>query len=348
MSEPDSLSPFPGATIGGHALTREGILSLLNLSEAEARETLYPVADAVRRVSVGDEVFLRGIIEFSNICAEDCLYCGLRRSNRRLERYRMADAEILATARRIGEEGIGTVVLQSGEDGFYTQGRLCSLVEKIRTDTGLTITLSVGERSRQDYRAFRDAGAQRYLLKYETTSAGLYRSLRPGRHLGDRLQALTDLRELGYEVGTGNMIGLPGQSPETVADDLLLMKKLDADMLGIGPFLPHPHTPLASSPSGTLFMTLKALALARLLTRSTNIPATTALGTLDPHGRLLALAGGANIVMPDYTPPAYRRHYEIYPGREEAMDLPAFLRRLYSDIEKVGRRVGKGGGGRKK
>jgi biotin synthase len=347
MSEPDT-SVLSRATLETGTLTRGDIIRILSFSERDARETLFPAADAVRRVAVGDEIFLRGIIEFSNICAQECLYCGLRRSNTRLDRYRMTDEEILTAAQRIREEGIGTVVLQSGEDGFYTPERICFLVEKIKTETGLAITLSIGERSREEYQAFREAGAERYLLKFETTAQDLYASLRPGRCLADRLRALTDLAELGYQVGTGNMIGIPGQNPEILADDLLLMKTLDADMLGIGPFLPHPLTPLAASLPGGLFMTLKVLAVARLLTKTTNIPATTALAVLDAHGRLRALEGGSNVVMPDFTPPAYRRNYEIYPGREKTMDLSAFLRQLYIDIEKVGRKIGKGSGGRQK
>jgi biotin synthase len=344
MSETDAAASRDA--LGAGVLTQAEIISLLGLSEADARATLFPAADAARKAGVGDEIFLRGIIEFSNICVQDCLYCGLRRSNTDLKRYRMTDAEILAAARRIRQERIGTVVLQSGEDGSFAQQRLCSLVEKIKEETGLVITLSVGERSRKEYRAFREAGAERYLLKYETTAEDLYRSLRPGRRLSGRLRSLTDLKELGYEVGTGNMVGLPGQKPEILANDLLLMKTLDANMLGIGPFLPHPQTPLASSPPGGLFMTLKVLAVARLLTKTTNLPATTALGTLEADGRIRALEGGANVVMPDFTPPAYRRHYEIYPGRETTMDLSAFLRQLYSDIEKIDRRIGKGSGGR--
>lgn len=347
MSEPDA-SVLSRTQLEAGIFTRGEILRLLDFSDKEAEETLFPAADTVRRAGVGDEIFLRGIIEFSNICAQDCLYCGLRRSNSRLGRYRMTDSEILAAARQIRQEGIGTVVLQSGEDGFFTRERLCLTIKKIKEETGLAITLSVGERSREDYRAFREAGADRYLLKFETTAQDLYASLRPGRHLADRLRALTDLGELGYEVGTGSMVGLPGQTLEILADDLLMMKALDADMLGIGPFLPHPQTPLAASPPGDLFVTLKVLAVARILTKTANIPATTALGTLNPQGRFRAIENGANVVMPDFTPPAYRRHYEIYPGREEAMDLPAFLRRLYGDIEKAGRRVGKGSGGRQK
>jgi biotin synthase len=334
--------------LGAGTLTHAEIIRLLNLSEAEARKTLFQAADAFRKSGVGDEIFLRGIIEFSNICVQDCHYCGLRRSNTDLRRYRMKDSEILAAARRIRDEGIGTVVLQSGEDGSFTQEGLCSLVEKIKAETGLAITLSVGERPKEEYRAFREAGADRYLLKFETTDADLYRRLRPGRSLDERLRSLTDLRELGYEVGTGNMIGLPGQGPEILANDLMMMKTLDADMLGIGPFLPHPQTPLASSPPGGLFLTLKVLAVARLLTKTANLPATTALGTLDANGRIRALESGANVVMPDFTPPVYRRHYEIYPGREKTMDLSAFLRQLYSDIEKVGRKIGKGSGTRQR
>jgi biotin synthase len=345
MSEPDAAASSYAAGEAG-ALSHGEILRLLNLSETEAQATLFPAADAVRRRGVGDAVFLRGIIEFSNHCAQDCLYCGLRRSNARIDRYRMTDPEILGAARRIRREGIGTVVLQSGEDGGFTQKRLCSLIETIKADTGLAVTLSLGERTREDYRVFREAGADRYLLKFETTDADLYAVLRPGRRLADRLRALRALGELGYEVGTGNMVGLPGQSRDSLADDLLLLKSLDADMVGIGPFLPHPQTPLAASPPGPLFLTLKAVALARLVTKAAHIPATTALGTLDPRGRLLALAGGADVVMPDFTPPAYRRHYEIYPGREDNMDLAAFLRRLVRDIEQAGRTLGQGEGSR--
>jgi biotin synthase len=347
MSEADAV-PYSCDPLRTDALSRPEIIRLLELSETEAREILFPAANAVRKTGVGDEIFLRGIIEFSNICVQDCLYCGLRRSNTHLKRYRMTEAEILAAARRIREEGIGTVVLQSGEDGSFTQQRLCSLVEKIKMDTGLAITLSIGERSKEEYRAFHEVGADRYLLKYETTSESLYRTLRPERRLDDRLRSLTALKKLGYEVGTGNIVGLPGQSPGILADDLLLMKALDADMLGIGPLLPHPQTPLASSPPGELFMTLKVLAVARLMTKTTNIPATTALGILDADGRVRALEGGANVVMPDFTPPLYRRHYEIYPGRERAMDLSAFLQQLYSDIEKVGRKIGRSRGERQR
>ena len=256
----------------------------------------------------------------------------------------MPEDEILATAQRIRDEGVGTVVLQSGEDPFFTAERLSDLIGRIREETGLVVTLSVGERPLADYRAFRDAGSSRYLLKYETASSDLYRRLRPGSFLADRLLCLKALGESGYEVGTGNMVGLPGQSLETLADDLLLMKDLHADMLGIGPFLPHPETPLAACPAGDLSLTLKVLAVARLLTRTTNIPATTALGNLDPRGRLMALQAGANVVMPDFTPPAYRNLYEIYPGRNKTEEASDFLRRLKVDFARMGRTIGRGPG----
>lgn len=332
----------------GKDLTQREILRLLNLSEPEAKAHLYPAADAVRREWVGDEIHLRGIIEFSNICERDCLYCGLRRSNTHLKRYRMPEGEILTVARRIREEGIGTVVLQSGENPFYSRDQICTLVGRTREETGLTVTLSIGEKSLEDFRAYREAGAGRYLLKHETSSAELYRLMRPDSASGGRIRCLKDLGELGYEVGTGNIIGLPGQTPDVLADDLLLMKALDADMLGIGPFIPHPDTPLAFSPPGQMAMTLKVLAVARLMTRTTNIPATTALGSLDADGRIRALSAGANVVMPDFTPPAYRRLYEIYPGRNIEMDLSDFLKQLYGDIRRIGRKAGRGSGNRNK
>jgi biotin synthase len=327
--------------------TRRDVLQLLDFSEEEARNILFPSADRLRGRCVGNEVFLRGIVELSNICAQDCLYCGLRRSNKTLHRYRMTDTEILSATERIRAEGIGTVVLQSGEDGFFTCERLCTLVSRIKERTSLAITLSVGERSKAEYRAFRDAGADRYLLKFETSCARLYSRLRPGRRLSERLRCLADLRDLGFEVGTGNMIGLPGQTAEILAEDLMLMKDLDADMLGIGPFLPHPQTPLGTEPPGSVLATLKALAISRLLINNANIPATTALAVLDGRGRLQALGAGANIVMPDFTPPCHRRFYEIYPGHEETIDLTAFLRLLQDDIDRFGRKIGRGAGGRR-
>lgn len=275
---------------------------------------LFSDADRCRKERVGDEVYLRGVIEFSNYCRMDCLYCGLRRSNASLKRYRMEAKEILESAALAAGLRIPTIVLQSGEDKFWKIKDICLLVEKIKK-LKVAVTLSIGELSAADYRRLRNAGADRYLLRFETSDAALYRKLRPHSTLSKRLRCLAALRKSGYEVGSGIMVGLPGQSAESIAEDILLFKELDIDMIGIGPFIPHPHTPLSGASPGTLGLALKAVALTRLVTGNTNIPATTAVGTIDPRGRQKALACGANVLMPNITPAAYRKHYEIYPDK---------------------------------
>jgi biotin synthase len=249
----------------------------------------------------------------------------------------MSEDEIIATAEQIKNTGVPTVVLQSGEDSFYSQDIVCRLIERIRKETDLIITLSIGERALNDYKAFQQAGANRYLLKHETASLELYRYLRPGCEWEYRLQCLRRLKELGFETGTGNMVGLPGQTPEILADDLLVMKLLDADMLGIGPFIAHPDTPLAGIGNDDLELTLRVLALVRLITRNTNIPATTALATLHPQGRLLALQAGANVVMPDFTPEIYKTRYDIYPGRKDVGSAVEIISHLEKDFQSIGR-----------
>ena len=320
----------------GKTLGREDIIALLKLPPDYSAE-LFAAADRVRKNEVGDEIFLRGIIEFSNVCERNCLYCGLRKSNENLSRYRMTDDEILATARQIEKTGIPTVVLQSGEDSFYTSDKVCRLVKRINNETGLVITLSIGERPVADYRAFQQAGAGRYLLKHETASLDLYKYLRPGCQLDHRVQCLRSLAHLGFETGTGNIVGLPGQTLEILADDLLVMKLLNADMLGIGPFIAHPDTPLAGIVFDDLDLTLRVLAIARLLTRDTNIPATTALATMNLQARLQALQAGANVVMPDFTPEIYKSRYDIYPGRKDVAPAQDIIRLLEKDFQSIER-----------
>jgi len=320
----------------GKDLRREDIIGLLKLP-TDFSPALFAAADRVRHEQVGDEIYLRGIIEFSNYCERNCLYCGLRKSNSKLSRYRMSEDEIIATAQQIKKTGIPTVVLQSGEDSFYSQDIVCRLIERIRKETDLIITLSIGERALNDYKVFQQAGANRYLLKHETASRELYKYLRPGCDWENRLQSLRLLKALGFETGTGNMVGLPGQTPEILADDLLVMKLLDADMLGIGPFIAHPDTPLAGIENDELEITLRVLAVARLLTRNTNIPATTALATLHPQGRLQALQAGANVVMPDFTPEIYKSRYDIYPGRKDVGSAEEIISRLEKDFQTIGR-----------
>ncbi len=325
-----------GKAESGKDLHREDILSLLKLP-ADFSPDLFAAADRVRYENVGDEIYLRGIIEFSNYCDRNCLYCGLRKGNSNLNRYRMTEDEILTTAKQIQNTGVPTVVLQSGEDSFYSQDIVCHLIERIRNETDLIITLSIGERALNDYKAFQQAGANRYLLKHETASRDLYKYLRPGCEWENRLQCLRWLKKLGFETGTGNMVGLPGQTPEILADDLLVMKLLDADMLGIGPFIAHPDTPLDGIGNDDLELTLRVLAIARLTTRNTNIPATTALATLHPQGRLMALQAGANVVMPDFTPDIYKTLYDIYPGRKDVGDAKEIISLLTKDFRSIGR-----------
>ncbi|MGB9885597.1 MAG: [FeFe] hydrogenase H-cluster radical SAM maturase HydE [Moorellales bacterium] len=298
-----------------HDLTREEVVVLLSAREEEMA-ALGRAADEVRQQHLGPEVHLRGIIEFSNYCRRNCLYCGLRRDNRQLPRYRLWPEEILAAARKAVELGLPTVVLQSGEDLYYRGPIVAEIVSALKREVGVqAVTLSLGERSREDYAAWRGAGADRYLLKHETADQELFARLRPGTDYRQRLQCLAWLKELGYQVGSGNMVGLPGQSLVSLAEDLLLLKELEVEMAGIGPFIPHPQTPLAGEPGGTSELTLKVLAVARLLLPTAHLPATTALGTVHPQGRSLGLAFGANVIMPDITPPPYRYYYQIYPGK---------------------------------
>jgi len=326
-------------------LSPEEIRALLSPPSEEAAEDLRQAADRVREKYSGPEVHLRGIIEFSNFCARNCRYCGLRRDNAVLPRYRMAPEEIVAAAEGVKAAGIPTVVLQSGEDAWFTRDRTADLLERIKRRTGLAITLSLGERSFEELREWKRAGADRYLLKHETASPELFRALRPGRELVLRLMELDWLRELDYEVGSGNMVGLPGQTLEDLAADIRMFQERDYDMIGIGPFIPHPATPLAQEKGGDLGKTLRVLAVTRLLTRNTNLPATTATGILEAQGRRKALLSGANVIMPDLTPEAYRRHYEIYPGRTRGKGGLAEVETL---ILSLGRKVGRGPGGRKK
>ena len=336
MSISKSAENLIGKAQDGKDLNRKEIIQLLSLPAKYSPE-LFAAADKVRKEQVGDEIFLRGIIEFSNHCERNCLYCGLRKGNASLSRYRMSEDEILATAEQIEKTGVPTVVLQSGEDSFFSQDIVCRLIERIRKETDLIITLSIGERALNDYKAFQQAGANRYLLKHETASAELYKYLRPGCEWEKRLQCLRWLKELGFETGTGNMVGLPGQTPEILADDLLVMKLLDADMLGIGPFIAHPDTPLAGIDNDDLELVLRVIAAARLITRNTNIPSTTALATLHPQGRLLALQAGANVVMPDFTPDIYKTRYDIYPGRKDVGSAVAIISKLEKDFQSIAR-----------
>lgn len=322
-------------------LDKSAIIELLTMAPADE---LYRRADDVRHEAVGDDVHLRGLIEFSNICRNDCLYCGIRRGNRLVQRYRMTDDELVETATRATALGFQTIVLQSGEDMHFDQSRMCRIIEQIKR-LDVALTLSIGERDYQDYKAFRDAGADRYLLRIETTDVDLYHRLNPGMSWQRRHECLLMIRELGYELGSGIMVGQPGQTIASIANDLLYFKDLSIDMAGIGPFIPHPETPLAGETGGTLELALRTMAVMRLLMPDINIPATTAMESLHPQGRIMALQAGANVVMPNVTEGEYRRLYELYPGKICVNDTPAHCRSCIGlKIKSIGRTIGQGRG----
>ncbi len=276
---------------------------------------LMDAADRVRAATVGNEVHLRGLLEFSNICRRNCDYCGLRRGNAKVERYRLTPDEIIATACEAERLGFPSVVMQSGEDAWYTGPRLAEIIRAIKDKTSLALTLSVGERDPADYRLWREAGADRYLLRIETTDPALFRALHPDDDLETRKACLFTLKSLDYQLGSGVMVGLPGQTPDTLARDILWLRDLGAEMLGVGPFIPHSETPLADAAGGTLNQALRLVAVLRLVFPWAHIPATTAMASLDPLGREKALQAGANVVMPAVTPTDRRPLYALYPGK---------------------------------
>jgi len=295
------------------------LMNRAELVEALSPDTdpapLFARADKVRRENVGDGVHLRGLIEFSNHCRRRCCYCGIRAANPKVRRYRLTAGQMLESARTAVRLGYRTVVMQSGEDPFWSSEKLAPVVEKIKTETGLAITLSVGEHSRQDYRTLRSAGADRFLLRFETSDRRLFGLLKPDSDFDQRFRCLRWLKEAGFQVGSGVMAGLPGQTAESMAGDILLFKELDLDMVGVGPFIPSPDTPLAGAPGGRLDAALRMVALTRIVTKNTHIPATTAMGSIDPHGRQKALLCGANVLMPNVSPTEHRADYILYPGK---------------------------------
>lgn len=323
-------------------LSKNEIVRLL--ADEQNEPALLKRADRIRKKYVGDAIHLRGLIEFSNICRNNCLYCGIRRGNGKVARYRMKEDELIETARRAAALGFKTVVMQSGEDMYYTQEKMCRIIEAIKK-FDVAVTLSVGERSYGDYKAFREAGADRYLMRIETTDKDLYHRLDPGMSWQHRYECLLMIKELGYELGSGIMVGLPGQSLESIAADLMFLRRLGVDMAGIGPFIPHPETPLAGEPGGSLHLALRTMAIMRLLLPDINIPATTAMESLHPDGQMMALQGGANVVMPNVTEGEYRKLYELYPGKICVNDTPVHCRSCISrKILSIGRTIGTGYG----
>ena len=329
-----------------HSLCEEELAELLTSSAAE--EPLAAAADRVRRKYVGDGVHLRGLIEFTNICRRSCFYCGLRRENERAERYRLCPREIVRLARNARGYGYRTVVLQGGEDGYWHVERLAPILREIRA-LGLVITLSIGERTEEEYRALKEAGASRFLLRIETTDRELYERFDPGMSWEARRACLASLRALGYEVGTGSLVGLPGQSVESLARDILFFQELDADMVGIGPFIPNGDTPLGEAAAGDIHLTRRMVSLLRLLLPEANIPATTAMETLERGARSLILRSGANVVMPNLTEGDFRRKYALYPGKACVKDTPEHCCAcLGAQLSAIGRFVAEDAGFRRR
>ncbi len=318
------------------------------LKDDSQNEWLFSLADKIRKEYVGDEVHLRGLIEFSNICKCTCKYCGLRYENSEVERYRISTPSILSTAKKACAAGYKTIVLQSGEDRFFSQKVMCEIIEEIKK-LDVALTLSIGERSFDDYKAFKESGADRYLIRIETTDKNLYKEMHPNMSFENRVRCLKDLKTLGYEVGTGCLVGLPSQTIESLAGDILFFKEINADMIGIGPFIAHPQTPLKNCANGDLTLSLKVMALTRIMLKNINIPATTAMETLNPDGRLIALQSGANVIMPNVTDVNYCEKYDIYPNKAHLDDDILHSRKIVEDkLKTIGRTVAKDYGFRRK
>lgn len=293
-------------------LTDDEFRKLIESDEPDTE--LFEAADEVRRTIYGEDVYTRGIVEFTNYCKNNCYYCGIRRDNGNVERYRLTEEQILQSCEAGSRMGYRTFVLQGGEDPYFTDERICSLVSKIKeAHPDCAVTLSIGEKSRESYQKYFDAGADRYLLRHETADEEHYAKLHPKEmSLENRMRCLFDLKEIGYQAGAGFMVGAPYQTTETIIKDLRFLQKLDPDMIGIGPFIHHTDTPFRDYENGTLEMTLRLLAILRLMFPDALIPATTALGTIDPQGREKGFKAGANVVMPNVTPTDVRENYLLY------------------------------------
>lgn len=313
----DTLKALIDKLEAANELSREEFISLIDGRTPELSEYLFEKAQRIRQQYYGNEVYLRGLIEFTNYCRNDCFYCGIRRSNRNVPRYRLTKDQILSCCEQGYGLGFRTFVLQGGEDGFYSDEVLVDIISSVKAlFPDCALTLSVGERSYESYKAFYDAGADRYLLRHETADPLHYARLHPpSLTLEARKKCLMDLKKIGFEVGSGFMVGSPGQTSEQLAEDLLFLRELQPQMVGIGPFIAHHDTPFASEQSGTAELTLFMLGLIRLILPAVLLPATTALGTIDPLGREKGIRAGANVVMPNLSPVEVRDKYTLYDNK---------------------------------
>lgn len=298
-------------------LSREEWKMLLSHRSEETDQYARSLADEVRQKVYGNDIYVRGLIEFTNYCRNDCYYCGIRRSNKNAQRYRLTEDEILFCCQQGYELGFRTFVLQGGEDGYYTDDKMVDLIHKIKEKyPDCALTLSVGEKSEETYRAYREAGADRYLLRHETADPAHYGKLHPdSMSCENRKNCLRVLKKLGFQTGAGFMVGSPYQTVDDLVEDFIFLKELNPEMVGIGPFIAHQDTPFREEKSGTLEDTLFYLALLRLMLPQALLPATTALGTIHPKGRELGVKSGANVVMPNLSPVSVRKKYMLYDGK---------------------------------
>ena len=325
-----------------HILPREELSALLDGQCEELSAYLFPKADRIRRENYGTDIYVRGLIEFTNYCRNDCYYCGIRRSNRSAQRYRLTEEEILGCCEEGYQLGFRTFVLQGGEDPIYSPERMEALVHTIKSHfPDCAITLSVGEHGKETYQRWFDAGAERYLLRHETADDSHYRILHPPElSLQHRKQCLWDLKEIGYQVGCGFMVGSPGQTSAQLTEDLLFIHELQPEMVGIGPFIPQKDTPFGKETAGTLEKTLFLLGIIRLMLPQVLLPATTALGTIHPRGRELGIQAGANVCMPNLSPVAVREKYALYDNKICTGDEAAQCRNcLAARMQSIGYQV---------
>ena len=323
-------------------LAVEEWVQLLSTYSAEDRKYAAARAREIAHRYFGHKIYTRGLIEFTSYCKNDCYYCGIRRSNQKAERYRLEEEQILKCCENGYQLGFRTFVLQGGEDGYDTDERIVSIVSKIHERyPDCAITLSIGERSEESYRRFFAAGASRYLLRHETADQEHYRKLHPeAMSFAHRIECLYTLKKIGFQTGCGFMVGSPGQTPETLAQDMILIRKLHPQMVGIGPFIPHKDTPFRQEPAGTLELTLFLLSLIRIMEKNVLLPATTALGTIAPDGREQGILAGANVVLPNLSPVAVRKKYALYDNKictgEEAAECRGCLA---GRMQKIGYRI---------
>lgn len=321
------------------SMTKNELIEIITENMSNPKESLLHEAAQVRDNVYGRRIFARGLIEFTNYCINDCYYCGIRRSNKNACRYRLSKDDILGCCSEGNRLGFNTFVLQGGEDNYYTDKIMCDIIYSIKSKyPECAVTLSIGEKSRESYRAYKDAGADRYLLRHETADEHHYGILHPKEmSLSNRKKCLYTLRELGYQVGAGIMTGSPGQTPETLAQDLMFMADLRPHMVGIGPFIPQKDSPFANERGGTLNLTLTMLSLTRLMLPKVLLPATTALGTIDEMGREKGFDAGANVVMPNLSPPDKKHNYALYDNKIcDGDEAAEYVDSLRDRIERAG------------